>query len=118
MLANRTPLPSAIVPPSQVVVPAIYRCRLDHYRLQGVRRSFRYTVYLWLVDVDDLPRLSWPLALLVSFEPRRRSPRLMLSAYRIRPAMERKVARGLGGLRSGSGWVRWCRGGRRVSSSG
>jgi uncharacterized protein len=69
MLANRTP-PAAIVPPSQVVVPAIYRCRLDHYRLAGVRHSFRYTVCLWLVDVDDLPRLPWPLTPLAGFDPR------------------------------------------------
>ncbi len=59
-----------ITPPSQVVVPAIYRCRLTHYRRQGVRHTFRYTVHLWLVDVDDLPRPPRPLRPLVGFDPR------------------------------------------------
>jgi uncharacterized protein len=59
-----------IVPPSQVVVPAIYRCQLTHSRLQGVPHTFRYTVYLWLVDVDELPCPPRPLTLLLSFDPR------------------------------------------------
>jgi uncharacterized protein len=59
-----------IVPPSQVVVPAIYRCRLTHSRLQGIPHTFRYTVYLWLVDVDDLPCAPRPLTPLISFDPR------------------------------------------------
>ncbi len=67
---RRTPPSPAIVAPSQVVVPAIFRCRLTHSRLQGVRHSFRYTVHLWLVDVDDLPGLPWPLTALVRFDPR------------------------------------------------
>jgi len=60
----------AIAEPSQIVVPAIFRCRLTHTRVQGVRRSFRYTVHLWLVDVDDLPRLPRPLTALARFDPR------------------------------------------------
>ncbi len=66
---SHTPPSPAIVAPSQVVVPAIFRCRLTHSRLQGVRHSFRYTVHLWLVDVDDLPRLPRPLTALVRFDP-------------------------------------------------
>jgi uncharacterized protein len=68
--AHRSPPPAAIAPPSQVVVPAVFRCRLTHSRLQGVHHIFRNTVYLWLVDVDDLPRLPRPLTPLISFDPR------------------------------------------------
>lgn len=64
-----TPAP-AIAAASQVVVPAVFRCRLTHARRQGVRHAFRYTVYLWLVDVDDLPCLPRPLTLLARFDPR------------------------------------------------
>lgn len=67
---RRTAPSAAIVGPSQVVVPAIFRCRLTHSRLQGVRHSFRYTVHLWLVDVDDLPCWPRPLTALVRFDPR------------------------------------------------
>jgi uncharacterized protein len=67
---RRTPSSPALAAPSQVVLPAIYRCRLTHSRLQGVRHRFRNTVYLWLVDVDDLPRLPPPLTRLARFEPR------------------------------------------------
>jgi uncharacterized protein len=69
-VTHRTPQSPAIVPPSQIVVPAIYRCRLTHSRLQGIPHTFRYTVYLWLVDVDDLPCLPPPLTPLISFDPR------------------------------------------------
>jgi uncharacterized protein len=68
--ARRTPRHPAIVAPSQVVAPAIFRCQLTHSRLQGVRHGFRNTVYLWLVDVDDLPRLPRPLTWLARFDPR------------------------------------------------
>ncbi len=56
--------------PSRLVVPAVYRCRLTHSRLGGVRHSFRHTVHLWLTDVDDLPSLRWPLTRLARFDPR------------------------------------------------
>jgi uncharacterized protein len=67
---RRTPPSRAIVAPSQVVLPAIFRCQLTHSRLRGIPHSFRYTVYLWLVDVDDLPRLPRSLAWLARFDPR------------------------------------------------
>lgn len=67
---RRMPPSLAIAAPSQVVVPAIFRCQLTHSRLQGVPHSFRYMIYLWLVDVDDLPRLPWPLTPLTRFDPR------------------------------------------------
>ena len=63
------PSPVVVVPPSQVVLPAIFRCRLTHSRRQGVRHTFRHTVYLWLTDIDDLPSLRWPLTRLARFDP-------------------------------------------------
>lgn len=36
--------------------PAIYECVLRHVRTAPVRHSFGYRTYLWLVDLDDLPR--------------------------------------------------------------
>jgi DUF1365 family protein len=42
-------------------VTAIYECAVEHARHAPVRNRFRYGTYLWLVDVDDLPHLPWPL---------------------------------------------------------
>jgi Protein of unknown function (DUF1365)/Mycolic acid cyclopropane synthetase len=38
-----------------------YRRKITHVRTRPVRRAFCYRSYLWLVDLDDLPRV--PLAL-------------------------------------------------------
>ncbi len=46
--------------------PALYRCTITHVRTEP-RRSFRYGSYLWLVDLDRMPRLPWPARLLASF---------------------------------------------------
>jgi DUF1365 family protein len=43
------------------VRPALYPCQITHVRTRPVRRTFRYRSYLWLVDLDDLPRIPWPL---------------------------------------------------------
>jgi hypothetical protein len=43
------------------VTAALYPCEITHVRAHPVRRGFRYRGYLWLVDLDDLPRV--PLAL-------------------------------------------------------
>ena len=40
---------------------ALYPCTIVHARSTPLRNAFRYQSYLWLVDVDDLPR--WPAAL-------------------------------------------------------
>ena len=40
---------------------ALYPCEITHVRANPVRRAFSYRSYLWLVDLDDLPRV--PLAL-------------------------------------------------------
>lgn len=39
----------------------LYECRIVHSRLAPVRNTFTYHSYLWLVDLDDLPRpKAWP----------------------------------------------------------
>jgi hypothetical protein len=42
-----------------VVSPALYECELTHARSAPLRHAFRYRTYLWLVDLDALPRLPW-----------------------------------------------------------
>ncbi len=46
---------------------ALYECEVDHVRRTPIRNRFRYATYLWLVDVDDLPRLPWLLRPLARF---------------------------------------------------
>jgi DUF1365 family protein len=48
-------------PRGGLVTAALYPCEITHVRARPVRRAFRYRSYLWLVDLDDLPRV--PLAL-------------------------------------------------------
>jgi DUF1365 family protein len=36
---------------------AIYECQVVHLRVHPVRNYFNYRSYLWLVDLDDLPRI-------------------------------------------------------------
>jgi len=43
------------------VTARIYECRITHARVAPLRNVFRYGSYLWLVDLDHLPR-SGPLA--------------------------------------------------------
>ena len=40
---------------------SIYECRIAHTRVAPLRNAFRYRTYLWLVDLDQLPRYG-PLA--------------------------------------------------------
>jgi uncharacterized protein len=39
------------------VTAALYPCEITHVRAHPIRRSFRYRSYLWLVDLDELPRV-------------------------------------------------------------
>ena len=48
---------------------ALYPCQITHTRSRP-RRIFRYRSYLWLVDVDDLPRIPLPLRPLARFQAR------------------------------------------------
>lgn len=51
-------------------VPALYDARLTHVRRDGLRRAFSHRVYLWLVDLAELPRLPWWLRPLAGFQAR------------------------------------------------
>ncbi len=46
---------------------ALYPCEITHVRAHPIRRAFRYRSYLWLVDLDDLPRVPLPLRHLARF---------------------------------------------------
>lgn len=39
------------------VTPALYDAVVTHTRRERIRRAFTHRIYLWLVDLDDLPRL-------------------------------------------------------------
>jgi DUF1365 family protein len=52
-----------------VSAAAVYECRIRHVRRGRVANDFTYSSYLWLVDLDDLPRLPGPLRLLAAFRP-------------------------------------------------
>jgi uncharacterized protein len=52
------------------VTAALYPCEIVHVRARPVRRVFRYRSYLWLVDLDDLPRVPLPLRPFARFRAR------------------------------------------------
>jgi DUF1365 family protein len=47
--------------------PALYDATVVHNRFARMRRSFSHSVYMWLLDVDALPRLPWYLRPLAGF---------------------------------------------------
>jgi len=49
---------------------ALYTCRLRHVRSAPIRNDFTYRGFVWLVDLDDLPRLPLPLRPLAGFRAR------------------------------------------------
>jgi uncharacterized protein len=49
---------------------ALYDCRITHTRLAPRQNSFTYRTYLWLVDLDHLPRPGPGLRLLAGFHAR------------------------------------------------
>jgi uncharacterized protein len=49
------------------VSAALYTCRITHVRARPARRVFRYSSYLWLVDLDDLPQIPAALRRLATF---------------------------------------------------
>lgn len=49
------------------VLPALVEGVVSHDRVAPVRHGFRYRVYQWLVDVDDMPRPPWWLRPFASF---------------------------------------------------
>jgi DUF1365 family protein len=48
----------------------LYECRITHTRLAPLRNVFTYRTYLWLVDLDHLPRPGRVLRLLAGFSGR------------------------------------------------
>jgi uncharacterized protein len=46
---------------------ALYDCRITHTRLAPLRTTFTSRTYLWLVDLDHLPRLAPGVRLLAGF---------------------------------------------------
>ncbi|GEM34420.1 hypothetical protein NN3_54270 [Nocardia neocaledoniensis NBRC 108232] len=48
----------------------LVRTVIRHSRREPVRHRFVYRSYSWLVDLDDLPRLPWPLRLVAGFSAR------------------------------------------------
>ncbi len=52
------------------MTPALNPCEITHVRARPVRRAFRYRSYLWLVDLDDLPRVPPALRPLARFRSR------------------------------------------------
>ncbi|MCD0485041.1 DUF1365 domain-containing protein [Streptacidiphilus sp. ASG 303] len=49
---------------------ALYDCRVSHVRTRPLRHSFSHRTYLWLVDLDELPRLPRWARALARFEAR------------------------------------------------
>lgn len=50
--------------------PALYDCVVRHARTAPLRHSFAHRTYLWLADLDRLPRLPPPLRPLARFDAR------------------------------------------------
>lgn len=51
-------------------LPALVVGSVAHVRHLPERRTFEHAHYQWLVDLDALPRLRWPLSLLARFDAR------------------------------------------------
>jgi uncharacterized protein len=51
----------AVGRPELPSLPALVAGKVTHHRRGRLRHSFRYGVYQWLVDLDDLPRQPWYL---------------------------------------------------------
>jgi len=48
----------------------LYVCQLSHVRTAPFRHAFTYRTYVWLVDLDRMPRPAWWLRPLVGFTAR------------------------------------------------
>ena len=44
-----------------MTAPALYDAEVRHARRRDIRTAFAHPIYLWLVDLDELPRLPAPL---------------------------------------------------------
>lgn len=61
---------TSVLPGPVLPGPALYDAEVRHSRTQRLDRSFRHGVYLWLVDIDELPRLPRWLRPFARFEAR------------------------------------------------
>ncbi|MFG2412895.1 DUF1365 domain-containing protein [Streptomyces goshikiensis] len=52
------------------MVPALYDCVVAHARTAPIRHAFRHRTYMWLVDLDALPRIPRALRPLARFDTR------------------------------------------------
>lgn len=69
--------------------PALYDCRLRHVRGDPIGNDFTYGTYQWLVDLDELPQLPWPMRPLAGF---RAADHLGDPERRIRDNVDRYLA--------------------------
>lgn len=46
---------------------ALYRCEVRHVRTHVERHSLRHRTFMWLIDVDRVPKAPWPLRWLAGF---------------------------------------------------
>ncbi|ASR38993.1 hypothetical protein BAY61_05605 [Prauserella marina] len=53
-----------------MAAPALYEATVGHTRHIDVGGGFRHRLYLWLVDIDELPRLPWWLRPFTRFDAR------------------------------------------------
>jgi uncharacterized protein len=53
-----------------VTAAALFTCDITHVRTRPIRRAFCYRSYLWLVDLDDMPRIARPLRPFARFRAR------------------------------------------------
>lgn len=51
-------------------LPALALGKVSHVREHPIRHAFEYRHFQWLVDLDDLPRFSWPMSLITKFDAR------------------------------------------------
>jgi DUF1365 family protein len=49
-------------------VTSLYEVEICHTRRERIDRTFRHQAYLWLVDLDELPRLPWWLRPFARFD--------------------------------------------------
>ncbi|QPP05766.1 DUF1365 domain-containing protein [Streptomyces bathyalis] len=61
---------TAVVRAGTTGQPALYDCLVTHVRNRPLRHTVRHRTYMWLVDVDRLPRLPRLLRPLARFESR------------------------------------------------
>lgn len=51
-------------------LPALALGTVSHVREHPIRHAFEYRHFQWLVDLDDLPKFSWPISMIAKFDAR------------------------------------------------